>query len=220
MRAILRVPPSPSAFSTAFPGTENPLSQSGAWRTAVNFYKQPQTTPGKCFGNGTTDDFDDALAQLLSPSFGAGDYEITATIFRQGGYSPGVSHEVGLYLDLFVDNSNPSNTLVSGFEMLFPYDSSSFQIFQWLGVNHSYPDNFNQLSPSAQNGGLDNVLHGDVLKAKLQGTNITITQNGSVKYTLGGITRSGSGGPGMGFYVNTGATAANYCISNYAVQRL
>lgn len=186
----------------------------------MNFYKAPQCASGKCFANGTTDNFDDALAQLVSPSYGAGDYEITATIFRQGGYSPGVSHEVGLYLDLFINNANPSNTLVSGFEMLFPYDSTSFQIFQWLGVNHAFPDNFNQLSPTAQNGGLSNVANGDVLKAKLQGTNITVTQNGTVRYTLAGITRSGSGGPGMGFYVNSGATAANYCISSYSVQRL
>ncbi len=220
MRPILRLPPSPQSFSTSFPGTEDPLSQSAAWRTAVNFYKAPETTPGKCFSNGVTDNFDDALAQLVSPSFGAGDYEITATIFRQGGYSPGVSHEVGLYLDLFVDNDNPSNTLVSGFEMLFPYDSTSFQIFQWLGVNHSFPDNFTQLSPSAQNGGLANVQNGDILKARLQGSNITVTQNGVVKYTLAGITRSGSGGPGMGFYVNTGATPANFCITSYAVQLL
>lgn len=186
----------------------------------MNFYRAPETTPGKCFANGLTDNFDDALAQLVSPQFGAGDYEITATIFRQGGYSPGVSHEVGLYLDLFINNANPSNTLVSGFEMLFPYASTAFQIFQWLGVNHAFPDNFTELSPTAQNGGLAEVQDGDVLKAKLEGTNITVTQNGVVKYTLAGITRSGSGGPGMGFYVNPGATAANYCITDYSVQRL
>jgi hypothetical protein len=219
MRPILRLTPAPSNFSTAFPATENPLSQSGAWRTAVNFYRAPQTTPGKCFSNGATDNFDDALAQLVSPNMG-NNYRIGLHVFRQGGYSPGVSHEIGLYLRLLIDNSNPSNTLVRGYECLFPYDSGSFQLVAWLGVNHSFPDNFSILSPTAQNGGLANVQNGDLLEAEIVGNDISVYQNSTLIYTLTDSTWTSGGGPGMGFYTNTGATPQNFCPTDFTVQRL
>lgn len=207
------------SYFTNFPGTENPISQGGAWRTSVNFYKAPQTTPGKCFSNGATDNFDDAIAQLISPQL-ASNHRITTTIFRQAGYNPGVSHEVGHYLDVLINNSNPSNTLISGFEMLFPYDSTAFQMVQWLGVNHAFPDNFTILSPTAVNGGLANVQNGDVLVSEIIGTTINVYQNGTQIYTLAGVSRGSPGGPGMGFYTNTGATPANYCISDYKAESL
>lgn len=219
MRPILRLSPPPQSFSTSFPDTENPLSQSGAWRTAVNFYRAPQTTPGKCFSNAATDNFDDALAQLVSPGMG-NNYRVGVHVFRQGGYSPGVSHEIGLYLRLNIDNSNPSNTLVRGYECLFPYDSTAFQLVAWLGVNHSFPDNFSILSPSAQNGGLANVQNGDLLEAQISGNAISVFQNGLLIYTLTDSTWTSGGGPGFGAYVNTGGTPANFCITDYAVQRL
>ncbi len=208
------------SYFTNFPATEDPLSQSGVWRTSVNFYKAPETTPGRCFSNGTTDNFDDALAQLISPQLAA-NHRITTTVFRAGGYTPGVSHEIGHYLDIFINNANPANTLVSGFEMLFPYDSTSFQMVQWLGVNHSFPDNFSILNPTAVNGGLANVQNGDVLVSQIVGTDITVSQNGIVKYTLSGVTRGPAGGPGIGFYVNSGGgIPANFCITDYLAESL
>lgn len=184
----------------------------------MNFYKQPQTTPGKCFANANTDNFDDAVAQLVSPSMG-NDYRISAHIFRTGA-APGVSHEVGLYLRVLIDNTNASNTLIRGYECLFPYDSSSFQIFRWEAVNHSFPDNFTQITVNAQNGGLQNVQNGDLLEAQIIGANISCFQNGLLIATATDSVWSSGGGPGMGFYVNTGATPSNYCITDYAVQRL
>lgn len=219
MRPILRIPPPASSFSTSFPGSENPLSQSGAWRTSSSFYKAPQTTPGKCFSNGATDNFDDAVATLVSPDMG-NNYRISVHAFRAGGYSPGVSHEIGLYLRQLINNSNPANTLVRGYECLFPYDSNSFQIFRWEAVNHAFPDNFTQLSPSAQNGGLQIVQNGDLLEAQIVGNNITVYQNSTLIYTLTDSTWSSGGGPGMGFYTNAGATPSSYCITDYAVQKL
>ena len=161
------------SYFTNFPGTENPIAQSGAWRTPVNFYRAPQSTPARCFSNGATDNFDDALAQLISPQL-ANNHQITTTVFRAGGYSPGVSHEIGHYLRILIDNSNPSNTLVRGYEMLFPYDSTSFQMVAWLAVNHSFPDNFTILNPTAVNGGLANVQNGDVLRSRIVGNVIDV----------------------------------------------
>lgn len=217
MRAILRIPPSQN-FSTSFPGTENPLSQSGAWRTPVNFYKQPRTTPGKCFGNDVTDNYDDALGQLVSPDFG-NNYRISAHVFRQSLYTTLFSHEVGLYGRLLIDNSNPANTLVRGYEFLFPFDSGSFQIVAWLGIDHS-SGNFSSLSPVDQNGGLQPVQDGDLLEIELVGNNFGAYQNGLLIATLTDATWPTGGGPGFGAYVNTGSLAANYCITDYAVQRL
>lgn len=218
MRPIMRVPQS-SNFSTSFPGTENPLSQSGAWRTAVNFYKQPQTTPGKCFANAATDNVDDAVATLVSPNMG-NNYRISAHVYRAALYTTLFSHEIGLYLRQLIDNSNPSNTLVRGYECLFPFDSGSFQIFRWEAVNHAFPDNFTQLSVTTQNGGLQNVQDGDLLEAQIVESNISVYQNSILIYTATDSVWSSGGGPGMGFYVNTGSVAANYCITDYAVQRL
>ena len=222
MRPILRLPPASQSFSTTFPATENPLSQSGAWRTAVNFYAQPQTTAGKCFGNRVTDNVDDAVATLVSPDMG-NNYRISAHVFRAASYTPGGSHEIGLYLRQLINNSNPANTLVRGYECLFPYNSNSFQIFAWLAVNHVFPDNFNQLSPAAQNGGLQIIQNGDLLEAQIVGNNISIYQNSTLIYTLTDSTWTSGGGPGMGFYVNdAGGTGvpSNFCITDYSVQRL
>lgn len=207
------------SFFTNFPGTENPLSQAAAWRTSVNFYKAPQTTPGKCFSNGATDNFDDAIAQLVAPQL-ANDCRITTHVFRQAAYSPGVSHEIGHYHRVLIDNSNPGNTLIRGYELLFPYDSTVFQIVAWLAVNHAFPDNFNILSPTAVNGGLANVQNGDTLVSEIIGNVINVYQNGTQIYTLTDNTWLTGGGPGIGFYTNTGATPANYCITDYLAESL
>ena len=211
----------PSQYATLWPLTENPISEGGRWRTAVNFYKAPQSTPGRCFSNGATDNFDDALAQLISPDLGD-NYEITAGVFRQGGYTPvgDASHEVGLYGRLLIDNSNPSNTLVRGYEMLFPFNSSSFQMVAWLGVNHSFPDNFTILSPTILNGGLQPVQNGDILKARFLGNVITVFQNGLAIATLTDTTWPTGGGPGFGFFPRTGATPSSYCLTDWAATRL
>lgn len=210
--------PPPSAFSTAFLATENPISEGGAWRTAVNFYKAPQTTPGKCFANGTTDSYDDALMQLVSPDMG-NDYRLSAHVFRQAAYSPGVSHEVGLYARMLINNSNPANTLVRGYEFLFPYNSTSFQIVKWIALDHSF-DNFVFLSPDEQNGGLQPVADGDFLEVRVFGNDFEVYQNGGLIYLLTDSSYPTGGGPGFGAYVNAGATPANYCITDFAVQRL
>jgi len=209
----------PTSYSTAFPATEDPISESGSWRTSVNFYKAPRSTPGKCFANAPTDSFDDAIGQLISPQLG-NNHSVRTTVFRQGGYTTGVTHEIGHYLRVLIDNSNPSNTLIRGYEMLFPFDSTSFQMVAWLAVNHSFPDNFTILNPTAVNGGLANVQNGDVLESRIVGNLITVYQNGTQIYTLTDSTWTNGGGPGIGFYANTGATPASFCISDYQAMTL
>ncbi len=209
------------SYFTDFPGTENPLSQSGAWRTPVNFYRSPQTTPARCFSNGATDNFDDALAQLISPQL-ANDTRISTRIFRQGGYTPSgdVSHEVGHYHRIDINNSNPGNTLVRGYEFLFPFDSTAFQIVAWLAVNHSFPDNFAILSPTMLNGGLQAVQDNDVLVTEIQGTTLRAYQNGTQIATLVDSTWTTGGGPGLGFFPRTGATPSSYCFRDWMAESL
>ena len=211
------------SYFTAFAATENPLLEGGAWRTPINFYKAPQTTPGRCFSNGTTDNFDDALAQLISPQL-SGDTRITTRIFRQGGYTPvgDVSHECGHYHRILIDNSNPANTLVRGYEFLFPFNSGTFQIVAWLAVNHSFPDNFSILSPTPLNGGLQPVQDNDVLVTEVQIVagvqTLRAYQNGTQIATLVDNTWTSGGGPGMGMYPNAGATPSNYCFRDWLAE--
>lgn len=209
------------SYFTDFPATQDPLFEFGAWRTPVNFYLAPETTPGRCFSNGPTDNFDDALAQLVQPQL-IGNTRITTTMFRQGGYTPtgDVSHESGHYHRIFIDNSNPSNTLVSGYEFLFPFNSSAFQIVAWLGVNHSFPDNFNVLSPTALNGGLQPIQDNDVLVTEIEGSTLRAYQNGVQIATLVDTTFAvdPTRGPGMGFFPRTGATPSAFCFRNWKAE--
>lgn len=213
------VTPDPATYSTTWPNTEDPISYAGAWRTPVNFYQHHRSTPGKLFAAANSDNFDDAVSQLVSPNMGD-NYRISAHVFRQGGYTPGGSHEIGLYCRVLIDNSNPSNTLIRGYEFLFPFNSGVFQIVAWLGVDHGFPSNFNILSPTTQNGGLQPIANGDLIEAQISGNSLSAYQNGVLIATLTDTTWTSGGGPGMGSYVNTGGTPSSFCITDYTVQRL
>lgn len=203
----------PTSYSTAFPLTENPISEGGRWRVGgvTGFYRSPQTTPGLCFGNGTSADFDDCLGQLQTPFLNA-NYSISVVIHKTGGYTAPDSHEVGIYGRLIIGAS-----LVRGYEVLIGFTSGEFQVVKWLGISQA-SDNFTVMSTSGTPAAVND---GDVFRADFIGNVITVYRNGSLFNTT---TDSSSpwldGNPGMGFFIRPGGTPSSYCTTSWAVNGL
>lgn len=214
MRPILRVPPRPSAYSTGWPLTENPISEGEFWRVGgvTGFYKNPRSTPGKCFaadfvGGG---DVDDCLAHpdpdkhvIPANHFAQG------TIFRQAGYTtPGNTHEVGFYLRMLIGAQ-----FVRGYELLFEAQGS-FQVVRWEGTGTGSGNFFTGISVGGSSPGV--LAHGDVIRVTAIGSQFRAYKN-SVEFADFVDTTFATGNPGFGFFVRSGGTTPeNYCLSNFS----
>lgn len=202
----------PSSYSTSFPLTENPLNEGGMWRvgSVTSFYKNPRTTPGKCFaadfvGAG----FDDCLAHLTNHSIPV-DQRITATVFRATSYNPSETHEFGLYLHMVIGAE-----FVRGYEFLFN-TGGGFQVVLWLGTAHDL-SNFDT-SITLDGPGPGTLADGDQIAVQVHGTRFDVFKNGT---PVGGFTDSTftDGNPGLGFFVRSGdTTLANFGISSWAAE--
>jgi hypothetical protein len=71
---------------------------------------------------------------------------------------------------------------------------------------------FEVLSPSGP--GFSPLKTGDVVRAQIVGSKITVYVNGNVGMTISD-SRLTSGKPGMGFFVRPGGVPENYCISSW-----
>jgi len=204
----------PDSYSTNFPLTENPISESGKWRVGgvTGYYGSPRTTTGKCFAGSTVTpgELDDNLAQLISPVISA-NCSITTTISKSTG-SKTDSFEAAHYGRMNID---AGTTFVRGYEILIGFNPGEFQVVKWLGVSHAFPANFVVLSTSGSPAAVSN---GDVFRTDFIGNVITCYRNGVLFNTT---TDSSSpwldGSPGMGFFVSPGNTPSDYCFSSWAV---
>jgi hypothetical protein len=128
-------PQEPQSFSTTFDGTENPLSEGGAWRngggTFAADWQAMESTPGKCFGVGTTETFEDCVA-CIEPTFMAfaPNQRVRARIFREVGYTAPSTHEAQLLLRA---NLNSNNT-IDCYEALTQIGSSLCVLVKWRGA--------------------------------------------------------------------------------------
>lgn len=214
---LFSVPLWSRTYTTSFPGTENPISESGNWSSATSgagaSFGNVQTTPGLAFGVSLPTSFGDPTA-ILTGSWGT-TQEVTATVFK--GAPTGGNQEVELRFLI----TYGSNT-VTGYEINCSVVSNYIQLVRWDGPSGSFTQ-LDQLTP----GGCAN---GDVLDgtATVSGGTVTFTMkvNGSLKtFTTCGCTNphdSGggaflTGAPGIGFFNDTGANWNRFGFSSVTI---
>ena len=201
-----------SSFFADFSLTENPISQGGKFRTGgvTGFYKDPRSIGGKCYAASTVGaDYDDCLGQLQNHGIGA-NQRASLTVFRQGGYTSGDTHEFALYLRLVIGAS-----LVRGYECLMN-EQDGFQIVRWEGISQG-SDNFNT-GISVSGSGPGHLVTGDVIVFEGIGSNFRVLKNAVEVASFTDSTWT-TGNPGLGFFVRpTGNTPENFCISAWSAQ--
>src|SRR5450631_953083 len=185
-------------YSTAFPLTENPISEGHNWingRTDGLDWGDVQTTPGLAFGT-NSGGYADSTA-LLNGSWGP-DQMAQATV-HSVHQTDSLYEEVELRLHSAI--SAHSNT---GYEINFRCSKTGnaySQIVRWNGPL----GNFTYLW--ANGGSQYGVANGDVVKATMIGNVITVYING---VQIGQVSDNTfmTGNPGMGFYLE-GASGVN-----------
>ena len=182
-----------------------PLSESGAWSRANNQWTSVQTVSGAAFGtNGVTNSYDDSYA-LLTGTFGA-DQTAEAVVVRNESLSPGPTHEVELLLRFSDDTNN-----ARGYECLFSW-YGGIQLFRWNGA---FGD-FTALSTTGTGSLGRNLRTGDVLKASIVGSVITVFING-VELARATDSVIKTGRPGISFFVRPGGSQTLLGFSSYSV---
>jgi hypothetical protein len=183
-----------AGYSTTFPLTENPISESSQWTNgkAVGLdWSDVRTTPGLAFGlQSGSSGFDDSIA-VLKGSW-APDQSATAKVRTVNQRAGSVYEEVEILLRFSITAHN-----AHGYEVLFSlrqHDGSQYvQIVRWNGALGS----FTYVHPGVTGPGLND---GDTVKATIVGNVITGYINGTQVIQATDNTFS-SGNPGMGFYL-------------------
>lgn len=207
-------------YTTAFPSTENPISEGGNWingGTTGLDWTDARTTPGKAFGtqpgtdpcspgNGCTD-----ATAIVSGTWGPNQTVTTIANIPNPSTSTSVNEEIEIRL-----RSTMTAHSSTGYEALCSVivngtSGNYIQIVKWNGAL----GNFTQL-----NGTSGHCNNGDTFQAIITGTTstvITVKINGATVLTA---TDSSSpwltGNPGIGFFLQ-GATGlnANYGFSSF-----
>lgn len=200
----------PKTYSTSFPATENPLSQSGIWTNGGVFdsgaNKTNMQSAGKAYGtmvsfNGT--DYVDSCACLKG--YGA-NHQVTATISNSGGFS-GFSLEVEILLRADITSAH-----IFTYETDCVFGSKSIALVRW-DCTLASPNAFTVLRAGVANETPLNT--GDQVRAKIVGTLVTVDYkpfggafSNLFSYdTAGDPTKYGTGNPGIGAWNETGLSA-------------
>lgn len=215
---IQPTPPAPvlSSYSTTFAATENPISESGNWTSTDTGLTSIQTTGGNAVGVvASMSGFEDAYA--LKTGSWSNDQEVSATVYKAGGYAPGVNHEV----ECLLRGSETTGDDRTWYECLWDKDGNMSFVYL-TGVASNFTDIGNDffagtLVPS----------NGDVFRCRVTGQGSSITLLAYVNNTLRlskVVTNSAywitGGRPGMGFFYRSGATAGSLGFSDWSCQSL
>jgi hypothetical protein len=198
---IPRVGTQGTTYTTTFPLTANPISESGRWINgqAVGLdWKDVRTTPGLASGlNSSTGVYDDSTA-LLTGTWGP-NQTVIAAVRSVNQKSGNVYEEVEIRL-----RSAITAHVNTGYEVLFRcnHDGTRYtDIVRWNGPL----GNFTSLSHVTSFPG---IFDGDVVKATIVGNVITAYVNG-VQVNQTADSRYANGNPGMGFFVDGGPVSLN-----------
>lgn len=210
-RGVRLVPPA-YPYTTTFPLTENPISESNgwvngfqvgrAWSDVLTASGSAQASVINAGGAAAPDGpFDDSIAHRTG--FPA-NHGAEAILSVAGGYSPGVSHECEILLTFKITNRK-----ASGLEASYGITASTIVLVWWKGD----PDDFVVIDTIEVGGFADN----DVMRATLVGDNVFHHKNGVLVGTTTGITALAlpQGNPGVGFWARNGATLASYKIKDW-----
>ena len=180
-----------SFYATSFPLTENPLSENGAWTTGLThglLWTDPETNG--LFAHGTMTDhlpppWDDSLAHLS----GFGNDHYAQGIVHLG--SPTRVMEVELLLRFEITANN-----ARGYQVVTLTCSCSSMI-----VLRNGPQNDFMLLHLFESG--RPARDGDIIRAEIVGTVITVKRNGNILTTYDTASDSvrwSDGNPGLGFF--------------------
>lgn len=193
-------------YTTSFPTTENPINEGGHWingkSTGVD-WSDVATTNGMTCGTQTgSNGYDDSTA-ILTGTWGS-NQTAQATVKIVGSDS-GAYEEVELRL-----RSTISAHSCTGYEICCSKQagSSYIQIVRWNGALGDFTYVNDQDTTHY-------VKDGDVIKATIIGSTITVYLNGTQIIT-GTDNTFVSGSPGIGFYLQGGSgNPANYGFSSF-----
>jgi hypothetical protein len=194
-------PPATFVYSTNFDLAENPLSEGGKWFNTGQLWTKVRTANGLAFGtNGATNTYDDSYAYL---SGFASNQQGEAVVHVDPNLT-GAPHEVELLL-----RWEDAALSARGYECLFHFDGQ-VQIMRWNGA---FGD-FTELSGTGSNTLGRNFVSGDVIKANIIGSTITIYVNGVPLYQAVDSTWT-TGQPGIGFFKRTAGANTDFAITSY-----
>jgi hypothetical protein len=193
---------SPRTYTTNFSLTENPISESGNWtngKTSGLDWADVRTTSGLAYGTSLPSQYADPTA-VLAGAWGP-NQTAQATI-RVTTPPASCCHEVELRLRTTIAAHS-----ITGYEILCSVVNSDqyLQIVRWNGPLNDFTY-VNTLSTSCANG--------DVLKATMNGSIITVYKNG-VQILQGTDSTFMSGNPGIGFYDNSDSNWNTFGFSSF-----
>ena len=204
------------SYTTSFPLTENPISESGAWingGTVGLDWTNVSTTPGLAVGHQCCANYTDATA-ILTGTW-APDQQVTATVYAVNP-KDACYQEVELRLRSVI-----SARVNRGYEISFkasPTSSAYVVIVRWNGALGNYTVLTNR--GGAQYG----VKTGDIVSARMIGNVITVYKNGvQVAQVTDNVYTTGT--PGMGFNLNNGpagcaGTNGDYGFTNFTATEI
>jgi len=219
MAAIRKVIVSPPSYSTTFTGTENPLSESGVWRTGLATgldWTDPQKSGGVAYATMTAFDGTNYIDSIGCLSGFWANHQVQATASVSGSIS-GLEVELLLRYDISAHNAR-------GYEVDITANGGLLHIVRWNGAKNSYTVIADSSTTHAD---------GDVWVATINGSVITVTQNGTpINWTISGggsgtsvdlqawaVANGGSyfssGNPGIGFWNETGSLNANFSWTDF-----
>jgi hypothetical protein len=201
---------SSGSYTTNFPLTENTISEGGRWLNGFTdgvVFKDVRTTAGRAFASGVNYDYDDSWAILNSPSI-PNDHFVEVVVYREAGYTAPSSHEIQLQLRGNIDrNAGPYYAPL--IEVLMPFGGTNGQIAYQNGQIGGY-DILSTGGP-----GFNPLVTGDVVRAQIVGSSITVRVNGNLAMTAT-ESRRPTGKPGIGFFVRPGGIPEKFCISRFS----
>jgi hypothetical protein len=191
----------PAAFyTTKFPLTENPISESGKWinggTTGID-WGNVQTTPGHAFGTVVSlgPPYNDSTAVLAAPWPANQTAKATVHTVNQ---TSGVYEEVELRLRTTITAHS-----ITGYEFNFRCiaDGSQYaQIVRWNGALNDFTYVDSRTGPGLHDG--------DVVMATAVGSTLTTYINGTAIFSATDSTFA-TGHPGIGFYNQGGTLGQN-----------
>lgn len=192
----------PSYYSTGFDTDEAVLSEGGIWLNAGQDWTSVTTSGGVAFGTQSgTGGFDDSWS-LIRAGFGP---RVRSGGHIKKGSTAGI-HEVELLLR---GQQNAHTCYV--YECNLAHDGSYLNVYRWPGAKGTVVGDFVQLAGTSVSSPAD----GDLLEAQIIGNTLTVYINSVQKISVDVSAGNGAsnilsvGQPGIGFYRESGASAAS-----------
>ena len=195
---------SAGAYSTNFGAAENPISEGGAWRHTGLDWTMVKSEIGRAHGTqiNTAYAYNDSYAYLSG--FPA-NQSAEAVIYRNSTSS--INKEVELLLR-WSDSAHSAQ----GYEINIQHDGLYAQVVRWNGP-------FGSFLELARASTVPAPKTGDVYKATIVGSLITVYFNNVQIMQVSDSTWT-TGQPGMGFFVEPGASNSEFGFSRFTAAGL